>query len=194
MGRLLFLVVIYGLLSSISHASSPSYGQQGRYSNDSHSGSSSSSQLAVEQINSDSSSDSQINSSDQTIMQVRNRYEEAAQAVNSLNLAYCADGGGAGDKSASFNVGGVSYVCEVAQSIPQMLSAIPSILKAAESYPAGSNIRKAEIAKAKKILDEVYVIVGEELPSYIHSRSNTAAFGAFFRDTWFVWGLLLIAL
>jgi len=194
MKTLLVLVVMYGLSTNIANASSPTPGQQSSYSSNSGGGGPVNSQSSIDHINSDSEASSEADSSSQTTLQIRQRYEETARAVSSLNLSYCADGGGAGDKNASFNVGGTSYTCEVAQAIPQMLSAIPMLLKAAESYPQGSDIQKAELAKAKKILDEVYVILGEELPDYIHSRSNTAPFGAFMKDTWFVWGLLLIAL
>lgn len=195
---LIILAVIYGLSTAntagaVNAGNAPPGWGSGHDHNSSYD-SSTSSQSAINGIDSDSQSDSQINDSSQTTMQIRQRYEETARAVSSLNLAYCADGGSAGDKNASFNVGGVSYVCEVAQAIPQMLSAIPSLIKAAESYPNGSDIQQAEIAKAKKILDEVAVILGEELPGYIHSRSYTAPIGAFFRDTWAIWGLLLIAL
>jgi len=190
--------VIYGL-STINPAGAnnpglPSNGGGNGHSHNSNNDSTTSSQSVIDGINSDSRSDSTINDSSRQIIQIRSEWQEAAQAVNSLNLAYCSDGGSAGDRNASFNVAGVSYVCEVAQSIPQMLSAIPVILKAAESYPDGSEIQKYELDKAKRILNEVAVILGEELPNYIHSRAKTAPIGAFFRDTWFMWGLLLIAL
>jgi len=190
--------VIYGLsITNTAGANNPGLPPGNGGSVHSHNSSydnSTSSQSVIDGIDNDSRSDSTINDSRQTLIQIRSEWKEAAQAVSSLNLAYCSDGGSAGDRSASFNVAGVSYVCEVAQSIPQMLSAIPVILKAAESYPDGSEIQKYELDKAKRILNEVAVILGEELPNYIHSRAKTAPIGAFFRDTWFMWGLLLIAL
>ena len=77
---------------------------------------------------------------------------------------------GAGDKLASFNIGGLDYPCSVAAAVPQMLSAVAPLMKAAEGYPVGSPERQKRVKQARKILDRVYAILGEDLPNYIENE------------------------
>jgi len=189
--RLLW-VVIYGCLTaSTSAIASFGNGAGGIDSTITHTDSSDRSiDASIDMVDSGSQ---EVISSNQTISNIKRIHEEAARTVN-LTLSYCQEGAAASDTNGSITLGGMSYVCEVAGGVPQMLSAVPVLLKSAERYPAGSDERKAELDKAQKIIDKVTTILGDDLPEYIEDRSNTAAIGGFFRDTLPIWIIIAICL
>jgi hypothetical protein len=196
---LLLLAVIYGLLSNSARGSelgeSVRGGGWGDY-NSPHNPGQDTGHSGGHSGKTDitNGSDSSANADSKTVVQIKEEYQVAANTISSLNLTYCSDGAGAADRDASFNLGGVNYVCEISIAIPQMLSAVPALLKAAEQYPEGSREREIEKAKAQLVLSKVNNILTNDLADYIEARGYTAPIGSATRDLWVLLALMLIAL
>lgn len=116
-----------------------------------------------------------------TILSTIHEYEAVAQAVSSLNLGRCTNGGGAGDKRASFNVGGSDYLCDITYTVPLITG------KAMNLYKQGRlDEAYAELQKIDELIDMAV--------DYLHKRSYTAPWGAWFRDLWWLLAIALVAL
>lgn len=185
-------VIAYGLLTFAITASATSPRPEWPNGDGHHGGggSSVSSQSSIEYINNDSSAASEVVSSNQATVQFKR--QEVANSVSSLALPYCGEGGGAGNKSGSFNIGGVTYPCEIAILIPQMLSQVKRLENAANQYPSGSFERNQKLAQASKLEQDVQEILGVDAVKYLHGRSKTAGLGGLMRDSWPI--LILIGL
>lgn len=120
-------------------------------------------------------------------------YEAVAQSVSSLNLPYCADGAGAGDKSGSFNVGGLAYICELQMAMQITLASVPAELEAAKNCKDDPEQVQIHLARAHDALNRVSHMSRKAF-EYIDKREHTAAAGSFFRDVWWILGLIALAL
>ena len=180
MKRLILLVVLSGVcgLTAANSPSEPGNGSNGnRWDNVGHGHHGSDSSVdSVESNSGISDSDSNAIARADTVVQIKREYEAVAETISSLNLSYCQTGLGAANKDASFNIGGLDYPCAVAASIPQMLSAIAPLMKAAEGYPVGSEGRDRHLNQARNILNRVYGILGEDLPTYIENEGTFSLF------------------
>ena len=116
-----------------------------------------------------------------TVLQTIHRYDEVAQTVSSLHLGRCSNGGGAGDKRASFNVGGSDFLCDITYTVPLITGKATNLWEQGR-YPEAY----AELQKIDHLIDMAV--------DYLNDRSKTASFGAWFRDLWWVLAIALVAL
>ncbi len=120
-------------------------------------------------------------SSGDTILSTIHEYEAVAQAIGSLHLGRCTNGGGAGSKRASFNVGGSDFLCDITYIVPLITG------KAKNLYNQG--LHDEAYFELQKI-DELI----EMALNYLHDREKTASWGAWFRDLWWIMAIVLVAL
>jgi hypothetical protein len=128
-----------------------------------------------------SRSGSTVENSPQTTAEIRTIYEQAARS-SGIALSYCQTGAGGSSIDATIVVGDVEFSCKAANTIPQMLSAIPILLKHAESFPVGSPDRIRLKKMALSILDDVYHITGTLLPEYIEDEALFATLWGIFKN------------
>ena len=105
-----------------------------------------------------------------TVIEIQRQYEVAAEAVN-LALSYCQSGAGGSSIDGSIVIGDVEFSCKTAIVVPQILSAIPPLLKQAASLPVGSPDRIRIESQAMALLEETYLINGKILPDYIKQEA-----------------------
>lgn len=122
---------------------------------------------------------------------VSNKWDSVASSAASLNLAYCADGASAQDKSAGFSIGQVNYICEAVASLKVTLLLVEMELRAHKNAHTSDSKREHANA-AHRYMDDAEGIM-TDVVSYIQGRANTAPISAAAKDlTWPVGLITLI--
>lgn len=128
---------------------------------------------------------------------ISKKYDAVSSSAAELNLAYCADGASAQDKSAGFSIGQVNYICEAVAALKVNMMLVEMELAAydAKREPdvddKGKSIADLHLEKA-----HAYMTDGEEIMkdvvSYVQSRRNTAGISAAAKDATWPVGLITL--
>jgi len=114
-----------------------------------------------------------------TILSLNNQLEAVSASAASIRLSFCTSGASAQSKRGGFSVGGSSYICEIQTTMGLIIVNI-------SKHIADGDVEAAR--EAFKRLDALEL----KAYDYINNRSKTAPIGAWLRDIWPVFLLLLI--
>jgi len=114
-----------------------------------------------------------------TILSLNNQLEAVSASAASIRLSFCTDGASAQSKRGGFSLGGSSYLCDIQMDMGLTITSI--------SQHLANNDKEAAQAGFKRLAD-----LDKKAYKYIQDRSKTAPIGAWLRDIWPVFLLLLI--
>ncbi len=127
-----------------------------------------------------SAADSQRGSiSGDTILSLNNQLEAVSASAASIRLSFCTSGAAAQSKRGGFSVGGSSYICEIQTTMGLIIVNI------------SKNIADGDTVAAKRAFKRLDALE-DQAYEYMQERSKTAPIGAWLRDIWPVFLLLLI--
>jgi len=120
-----------------------------------------------------------VNISDQTILSLNNQLEAVSASSAAIRLSYCTSGASAQSKRGGFAVGGSSYICEIQTTMGLIITNI------------SSHIASGDVEAAREAFKRLNALEAQAY-QYMQDRSKTAPIGAWLRDVWPVFLLLLI--
>ena len=114
-----------------------------------------------------------------TILSLNNQLEAVSASAASIRLSFCTSGASAQSKRGGFSVGGSSYICEIQTTMGLIIVNI------------SKNIADGDTVAAKRAFKRLDALEAQAY-EYMQDRSKTAPIGAWLRDIWPVFLLLLI--
>ena len=114
-----------------------------------------------------------------TILSLNNQLEAVSASSASLRLSYCTTGASSQSKRGGFAVGGPSYICEIQTTMSMIITNISQHIASGDVEAAQEAFKRLDALEAQAY-------------QYMQDRSNTASYGAWLRDIWPVFLLLLI--